>query len=87
MNGVRRTGVNGVSVAPFGRLSAAIEALVRVTSAWHIACPHLETGLFEFLKRPDKLTIVEFPIATTSGEVRNFVGYRAVHNRIRGPGR
>ena len=47
MNGVRRTGVNGVSVAPFGRLSAAIEALVRVTSAWHIACPHLETGLFE----------------------------------------
>ena len=25
--------------------------------------PALEPGLFEFLKRPDKLTIVEFPIA------------------------
>jgi glutamate dehydrogenase (NAD(P)+) len=49
--------------------------------------PKLETGLFEFLKRPDKLVIVEFPIATTSGEVRNFVGYRAVHSRIRGPGK
>ena len=49
--------------------------------------PNLETGLFEFLKRPDKLIIVKFPIATTSGEVRNFVGYRAVHNRIRGPGK
>ncbi len=49
--------------------------------------PHLETGLFEFLKRPDKLVIVEFPIATTSGEVLNFVGYRAVHSRIRGPGK
>lgn len=49
--------------------------------------PNLETGLFEFLKRPDKLVIVEFPIATSSGEVRNFVGYRAVHNRIRGPGK
>jgi glutamate dehydrogenase (NAD(P)+) len=49
--------------------------------------PHLETGLFEYLKRPDKLVIVEFPITTTSGEVQNFVGYRAVHNRIRGPGK
>ena len=45
--------------------------------------PRLEPGLFEFLKRPDKLIIVEFPIATTSGEVRNFVGYRVLHSRIR----
>jgi len=49
--------------------------------------PSLETGLFEFLNRPDKLIIVEFPIATTSGEVLNFVGYRALHSRIRGPGK
>ena len=49
--------------------------------------PELEPGLFEFLKRPDKLIIVEFPIATSSGEVRNFVGYRAVHSRARGPGK
>ena len=49
--------------------------------------PELDPGLFEFLKRPDKLIVVEFPIATSSGEVRNFVGYRAIHNRSRGPGK
>jgi glutamate dehydrogenase (NAD(P)+) len=49
--------------------------------------PELEPGLFEFLKRPDKVVILEFAISTTSGEVRNFVGYRAVHNRARGPGK
>jgi glutamate dehydrogenase (NAD(P)+) len=49
--------------------------------------PHLEPGLFEFLKRPDRLTTVEFPIATTSGAVHNFVGYRCLHSRVRGPGK
>lgn len=49
--------------------------------------PTLEPGLFEFLKRPDKLITVEFPVPTSSGEVRNFVGYRCVHNRVRGPGK
>ena len=47
--------------------------------------PEFEPGLFEFLKRPDKLTIVEFPIATDSEEVMNFVGYRCIHSRSRGP--
>lgn len=49
--------------------------------------PEIEQGLIEFLKRPDKLITVEFPIATTSGEVHNFVGYRAIHSRVRGPGK
>jgi glutamate dehydrogenase (NAD(P)+) len=49
--------------------------------------PDLEPGLFEFLKRPDKLVTIEFPIATSSGEVHNFVGYRCVHSRVRGPGK
>jgi len=49
--------------------------------------PHLAPGLFEFLKRPDRLTTVEFPIATTSGAVHNFVGYRCLHSRVRGPGK
>ena len=49
--------------------------------------PELEPGLFEFLKRPDKVVIVEFAISTSSGDVSNFVGYRAVHNRARGPGK
>jgi len=49
--------------------------------------PNLEPGLFEFLKRPDTLITVEFPIVTSAGEVQNFIGYRAVHNRARGPGK
>ncbi|HSH74876.1 MAG TPA: Glu/Leu/Phe/Val dehydrogenase [Longimicrobiales bacterium] len=49
--------------------------------------PDVDPGLIEFLKRPDKLIVVEFPISTTSGKVLNFVGYRAVHNRARGPGK
>jgi glutamate dehydrogenase/leucine dehydrogenase len=48
--------------------------------------PGLDPGVFEYLKRPDKLTTVEFPIETTSRGVRNFVGYRAIHSRVRGPG-
>lgn len=49
--------------------------------------PELEPGLIEFLKRPDKLVTLEFPVSSTSGEVLNFVGYRAIHNRARGPGK
>ncbi|MCZ6877342.1 MAG: Glu/Leu/Phe/Val dehydrogenase [Acidobacteria bacterium] len=49
--------------------------------------PKLEAGLGEFLKRPDRLVTVEFPIETEDHVVKNFVGYRAVHNRGRGPGK
>ncbi len=49
--------------------------------------PELDAGMVEFLKRPDRLIAVEFPIETQSGEVLNFVGYRAIHNRVRGPGK
>jgi glutamate dehydrogenase (NAD(P)+) len=59
----------------------------RQCDAAAVYLPELEPGLFEFLKRPDKLIVVEFPIATSSGEVHNFVGYRAIHSRARGPGK
>ncbi|UCC83150.1 MAG: Glu/Leu/Phe/Val dehydrogenase [Gemmatimonadota bacterium] len=49
--------------------------------------PDLEPGLVEFLKRPRRVITVEFPIETADGEVRNFIGYRCVHNRARGPGK
>ncbi len=49
--------------------------------------PTLEAGLGEFLKRPDRLVTVEFPIETQDHVVKNFVGYRVVHNRGRGPGK
>ncbi|MGD8868503.1 MAG: Glu/Leu/Phe/Val dehydrogenase [Gemmatimonadales bacterium] len=49
--------------------------------------PELKAGLIEFLKRPDRMITVEFPIETGEGVVKNYVGYRCVHNRVRGPGK
>ncbi|MCZ6917263.1 MAG: Glu/Leu/Phe/Val dehydrogenase [Gemmatimonadetes bacterium] len=49
--------------------------------------PDLKTGLVDFLKQPDRMVTVEFPIETHDGSVRNFVGYRVLHSRIRGPGK
>ncbi len=49
--------------------------------------PDLKAGLIEFLKRPDRMITVEFPIETEDGVVKNFVGYRCVHSRVRGPGK
>ena len=48
--------------------------------------PSLKAGLVDFLKAPNRMITVEFPIETAEGEVRNFVGYRCMHNRVRGPG-
>jgi glutamate dehydrogenase (NAD(P)+) len=49
--------------------------------------PDLKAGLVGFLKAPDRMITVEFPIETAEGEVRNFVGYRCLHSRVRGPGK
>jgi len=49
--------------------------------------PGMKAGLIEFLKRPDRMITVEFPIETEDGVVKNFVGYRCVHSRVRGPGK
>jgi glutamate dehydrogenase/leucine dehydrogenase len=49
--------------------------------------PDLKAGLVEWLKRPNRMITVEFPIETAAGEVKNFVGYRCVHNLARGPGK
>jgi glutamate dehydrogenase (NAD(P)+) len=49
--------------------------------------PDLKAGLVGFLKAPNRMITVEFPIETAEGEVRNFVGYRCVHNLVRGPGK
>jgi glutamate dehydrogenase (NAD(P)+) len=55
----------------------------------HAACymPDLKAGLVEFFKRPRRLITVEFHILTEDGDVRNFRGFRALHSRIRGPGK
>jgi len=49
--------------------------------------PDLEPGLAEYLKRPRRMIEVEFPIETAEGVVKNYFGYRCVHNRARGPGK
>ncbi len=49
--------------------------------------PELKRGLIEFLIAPDRVITVEFPIQTHDGVVRNFTGYRVLHNQVRGPGK
>jgi glutamate dehydrogenase (NAD(P)+) len=53
-----------------------------------VACmPHLKRGLLDFLTRPCRTVILEFPIELDDGTVKNFTGYRVLHNRVRGPGK
>lgn len=49
--------------------------------------PDIQNGLADYLKRPQRTLIVEFPIEMSDGSVRTFVGYRVLHNRARGPGK
>ena len=49
--------------------------------------PELTPGLGEFLKRPERLLTVEFPIELSDGTVLTFVGYRCLHSTVRGPGK
>jgi glutamate dehydrogenase (NAD(P)+) len=49
--------------------------------------PHLQPGLLSFLRETSRIITVEFPIETEDGSIRMFTGYRALHSRIRGPGK
>jgi glutamate dehydrogenase (NAD(P)+) len=49
--------------------------------------PGLPRGLIDFLKRPARTAIVEFPVELADGSVRTFTGYRVLHSSIRGPGK
>jgi glutamate dehydrogenase (NAD(P)+) len=49
--------------------------------------PQLKRGLLDFLRRPCRTVILEFPIELDDGTVKNFMGYRVLHNRVRGPGK
>ncbi len=49
--------------------------------------PELDSGLVEFLIRPERVITVEFPIEKDDGTVENFVGHRVLHNHVRGPGK
>lgn len=47
----------------------------------------LKKGLIEFLKKPKRITTVNFPVEMDDGSVQSFVGYRVMHNRVFGPGK
>jgi glutamate dehydrogenase (NAD(P)+) len=49
--------------------------------------PALQRGLIDFLKRPTRAVILEFPIELADGSVRTFTGYRVLHSQVRGPGK
>jgi glutamate dehydrogenase (NAD(P)+) len=47
----------------------------------------LPDGLRDWLRGSMRLVKVEFPIECDDGKVRIFSGYRALHSRVRGPGK
>src|SRR5258707_1166914 len=47
----------------------------------------LTDGLRDYLRCTTRLTTVEFPIEMDKDGVKTFVGYRALHSRVRGPGK
>ena len=49
--------------------------------------PELPDGLRTYLRVVSKLLTVEFPVEMDSGEVKTFTGFRALHSRMRGPGK
>jgi glutamate dehydrogenase (NAD(P)+) len=49
--------------------------------------PAVRQGLVDFLKRPARTVILEFPVELADGRVRTFTGYRVLHSRVRGPGK
>jgi glutamate dehydrogenase (NAD(P)+) len=49
--------------------------------------PRLQGGMLEFLRRPARTVILEFPVELENGSVRTFVGYRVMHSHVRGPGK
>lgn len=45
----------------------------------------LKRGLVDFLKKPKRVNIVNFPVEMDDDSVRSFQGFRVVHNRVFGP--
>ena len=47
----------------------------------------LPDGLRDYLRSTSRLIKFEFPVEMDDGSVRTFSGYRALHSRVRGPGK
>jgi glutamate dehydrogenase/leucine dehydrogenase len=86
--GVRNTG---------RKTAAPVEHLAEDLNSYHIAqdqfdhaaqyVTELPEGLRDYLRQTTRLTTIQFPIEGDDGRVRTFTGYRAMHSRVRGPGK
>ena len=47
----------------------------------------LEDGLYRYLKYPSKEITVYIPVSRDNGQLEVFIGYRVLHNNVRGPGK
>ena len=47
----------------------------------------LKEGLIDFLKKPKRINIVNFPIEMDDGTVQSIQAFRVIHNRVFGPGK
>ncbi len=47
----------------------------------------LPEGMRNWLRGSTRLIKIEFPVVMDDGSVRTFAGYRALHSRVRGPGK
>jgi glutamate dehydrogenase (NAD(P)+) len=47
----------------------------------------LKRGLVQFLKKPKRVNIVNFPVEMDDDSVQSFQGFRVQHNRVFGPGK
>ena len=45
----------------------------------------LHEGLAEYLRRPERILRIDFPVRMDDGSIELFTGYRVQHNRARGP--
>jgi glutamate dehydrogenase/leucine dehydrogenase len=54
-------------------------------SAAHLAA--IRSDFLDFLKRPQRTVMLEFPVEMDDGRIHTFTGYRVLHSRVRGPGK
>jgi len=90
-------GVRGSARGNSSVKSPAVAPAVEDLNAYRIAqqqfdsaaqyVSNLPNGLREYLRHVSRLTTIEFPVEMDDGSVRTFIGYRAMHSRVRGPGK
>jgi glutamate dehydrogenase/leucine dehydrogenase len=51
------------------------------------ALPHVDAppGMLDWLRRPERVLRIEFPVSMDDGSIRVFTGFRVQHNNARGP--